>query len=89
MERCYRQHIRLQKDSACPECQIPPAMPGTEKTSLPTGRSDIEGGLGGPDSAGEAVETAGAPMKCSPMVSSRAGNTGTSTQAKYIKLVEQ
>ena len=41
-------------------------MPGTEKTSLPAGRPDIEGGFGGPDLAGEAVETAGAPMKCSP-----------------------
>ena len=57
-------------------------MPGTEKTSLPAGRPDIEGGFGGPDSAGEAVETAGAPMKCSPVVCSRAGNTGTSSQAK-------
>ena len=85
MDRCYSQHIRLQKDSACPEFQIPPAMPQTEKTSLLAGPPDIEGGFGGPDSAGEAVETAGTPMKCSPMVCSRAGNTATLTQAKIYE----
>ena len=57
-------------------------MPGLEKTSFPAGRPDIEGGFGGPDSAGEAGKTAGTPMKCFPTVSSRAGNATSSTQAK-------
>ena len=59
----------MQTDLACPECRItrlPPAMPGLEKTNLPAGRPNIEGGFGGLDSAGEACETAGTPVKCSP-----------------------
>ena len=41
-------------------------MPGLEKTNLPAGRPSIEGGFGVLDSAGEACETAGTPVKCSP-----------------------
>ena len=77
MDMDFTNLIHVNLYSACPECQFPPAVHGTEKASLPAGRPDIEGGFGKPDSAGEAVEKAGAPMMCSLMVCSRAGNTAT------------